>query len=265
MTREVYHSSTMGSIPLSFTGRHLLQELREAVTEAITSACKRGSEHRMPLPGAWEPISRARGKLAKYMSELEKGRNEPPIDAAVHFATTEQLKAELAQRGYSVQVTLTGSVPSTPWKGIEAENRRQKAASEEFTTYVLPDIPEGYSLNIVGGILSISKDMEVGTISINSKDETVEQVAAHYGTLPTGMKRCMEFTCWCHRDTQAGRNARPVESAKPVVERLEGILRETVDARDRCLVGSKRHQALSDSVFHLKTALASIQLSASLL
>jgi hypothetical protein len=71
MTQEIYNSSTLGPIPLSFTGRRLMQNLREAFVDAITAAKRDGFVE-------WEEISRARGKLAEYISKLER-RNEPPF------------------------------------------------------------------------------------------------------------------------------------------------------------------------------------------
>lgn len=75
--QEVYHSTTLGPIPLSFTGRHLLATLREAITAMVDDL-----KSQLPLPSYgpqrapkldWEPVSEARGKLAQYMSKLEKG------------------------------------------------------------------------------------------------------------------------------------------------------------------------------------------------
>jgi len=70
MTREVYKSSTHGEIPLSFTGRHLLQTLRSAATAAIAN-------------GNWHhdcnALSKARGELALYMSRLE-AREKPEAE-----------------------------------------------------------------------------------------------------------------------------------------------------------------------------------------
>lgn len=72
MKQEVYISSTMGEIPLSFTGRRLLQNLREAIEEMTiraTNAARAG--HGGPVDN-WKPVSEARGRLAKYISELEQ-------------------------------------------------------------------------------------------------------------------------------------------------------------------------------------------------
>lgn len=76
--QEVYKSSTLGPIPLSFTGRHLLQTLREAVTELVSKVEEAGLKGcaYTPARDRWEPVSLARGKLAQYMSQLEK-RNVP--------------------------------------------------------------------------------------------------------------------------------------------------------------------------------------------
>lgn len=71
MSQEVYKSTTMGNIPLSFTGRHLLQSLREAVTDAIVAKNQNAYN---------DALSRARGRIAQYMSELEKKSNIPRCD-----------------------------------------------------------------------------------------------------------------------------------------------------------------------------------------
>ncbi len=61
-----YKSTTHGPIPLSITGRQLLQNLREAVENAIHKGdfCADG----MALP-------HARGALAQYLSKLENAAN----------------------------------------------------------------------------------------------------------------------------------------------------------------------------------------------
>lgn len=71
--QEVYKSTTLGSIPLSFTGRHLLQSLREALEDAI--AAKDASVN-------WDALSRVRGRLARYMSGLEK-KDTPDFEPSI--------------------------------------------------------------------------------------------------------------------------------------------------------------------------------------
>jgi len=63
MKQEIYTSSTKGEIPLSFTGRHLLQSLREAIIEAI-------DEQDMGVNA--NHLSRVRAQVAEYMSILER-------------------------------------------------------------------------------------------------------------------------------------------------------------------------------------------------
>lgn len=65
MKQETYKSSTHGPIPLSFTGRRLLENLRHAITAAIAA---RDWNHDN------NAVSKARGELAKYMSRLENDR-----------------------------------------------------------------------------------------------------------------------------------------------------------------------------------------------
>jgi hypothetical protein len=61
--QETYQSSTHGNIPLSFTGRRLLANERDAVENAI----KEGS-----FTADNMQLSRVRGELAQYMSKLEQ-------------------------------------------------------------------------------------------------------------------------------------------------------------------------------------------------
>lgn len=63
--QETYQSSTLGEIPLSFTGRRLLQNLREEVEDLLRGAPSVTTDE-------WKPLSRARGKLALYISKLEQ-------------------------------------------------------------------------------------------------------------------------------------------------------------------------------------------------
>lgn len=76
---SVYKSSTMGNIPLSFTGKHLLQSEREAVQDLLKKTYDNGyadgtkQARKFTAPGRdWEPLSVARGRIAQRMSELEK-------------------------------------------------------------------------------------------------------------------------------------------------------------------------------------------------
>lgn len=76
-TQEVYHSSTLGRIPLSFTGRRLMQNLREAFGEFLMQAKKQAVAEAVTSQAytapKWDKVSEARGEIAKYMSKLEKG------------------------------------------------------------------------------------------------------------------------------------------------------------------------------------------------
>lgn len=85
MARDVYRSTTLGDIPLSFTGRHLLQTLRECVADALAAGDTNVNA------GA---LSRARGRLAHYMSKLEQKHQTTFLCEL----TNEQLKQELDKR-----------------------------------------------------------------------------------------------------------------------------------------------------------------------
>lgn len=77
MTNEVYQSSTLGPIPLSFTGRHLLHNLRDAITEALYA--KPTPPDWKPVSPDWKPISLARGRIAQYISRLETEKQKLPV------------------------------------------------------------------------------------------------------------------------------------------------------------------------------------------
>lgn len=85
--QELYQSSTLGVIPLSFTGRRLLQNLREEVQDLLKGKAT-------ILKEEWKPLSRARGKLALYISELEQQRPD------ITQVTDEELVAEIQRRFY---------------------------------------------------------------------------------------------------------------------------------------------------------------------
>lgn len=63
MPQEIYVSSTYGPIALSFTGRRLLANLREATFEAIQAKDVAFNDN---------ALSKARARLALYMSSLEQ-------------------------------------------------------------------------------------------------------------------------------------------------------------------------------------------------
>lgn len=88
---EVYNSSTHGRIPLSFTGRHLLQNLRKAISEAISNEDWHYNNN---------AVSQARGELARYMSDLElrKLPDERPVKYVCEKLSDEQLLQELLRR-----------------------------------------------------------------------------------------------------------------------------------------------------------------------
>jgi len=91
---EIYNSTTHGPIPLSFTGRRLMQNLRVAIQAAI----KRG-EYSDPR----NEVAFARGELAFYISELE---NTKTIYATKEPLTLERQVRELAVRMKELEVKL---------------------------------------------------------------------------------------------------------------------------------------------------------------
>lgn len=91
MSDSIYKSHTHGPIPLSFTGKRLMQNLREEIAKAISE-------------GKWhEQISYARGELAKYMSELEK--RPAPARATTATEVNMRQQAEANRPGPSKYLT----------------------------------------------------------------------------------------------------------------------------------------------------------------
>lgn len=99
LKQEIYHSSTLGPIPLSFTGRRLLANLREAATSYTQQYWGTGK-----TPD-YRSVSIARGAIAKYISDLEefktkslvRDRLPKPAPNLVWCSNTELL-AELISR-----------------------------------------------------------------------------------------------------------------------------------------------------------------------
>lgn len=89
--QSVYKPSRAGAraIPLSFTGRHLLQSLREAIIDAISDG------DFMARGGA---VSNARERIAQYMSDLERKKGTPEV-FFLHNVSDTQLLDECEKRG----------------------------------------------------------------------------------------------------------------------------------------------------------------------
>lgn len=157
---EVYHSSTLGPIPLSFTGRRLLQNLREEVTALLKKAYRNG-EQKWYRDGAnpvsaedWEPLSKARGELAKYMSKLESERWPSDYAPAEHV----NFKCNGGHRAASDRRPTMYDLAYTAWKQKQdaAPAPTPPVASPQRTfTINLPPVPEGYVLEVVGDLLTM--------------------------------------------------------------------------------------------------------------
>lgn len=125
MKQQVYHSSTKGYIPLSFTGRRLLANLRDATASYVKGAIERGG-----LSWAsdiYRPVSECRGEIAIYMSKMENELN--------------RLKAELENEINDFIV-------------LQVETKESKIQNTKHIH--LPPIPEGYEVVIWGDLVSIS-------------------------------------------------------------------------------------------------------------
>lgn len=86
--QEIYQSSTLGEIPLSFTGRRLLQNLREEIEDLMKG-------HATVVSDEWKPLSRARGKIALYISQLETYQH------SLARVSDEELLKEIQRRFYN--------------------------------------------------------------------------------------------------------------------------------------------------------------------
>lgn len=180
MSREIYHSSTMGNIPLSFTGRHLLQQLRVEIQDLMKKVYNNGYDdgitnaRKFPAPGSdWEPVSRARARLAQYMSDLEEKRrvainlqglhpDMPPPEELRRYTDSELVK-EITRRGLN-SYEVTGSLIADA-NSVRDNTNPQKVElpikGDTGYTFHLPPIPDGYDLAIVNGIVAISPIQEI--------------------------------------------------------------------------------------------------------
>lgn len=154
MAREIYNSTTLGPIPLSFTGRHLLQELRTCIQDAIKDK---------DFNTNGDALSRIRGRIAQYMSKLE-GKDEVRIEyraamdsRTAHLAGVADLKRRYDHRceaSFDNIQNFGGFRPGDlpPRNPFEVLPDPPKPVNQ----IVLPPIPKGYELNMVGGITTIS-------------------------------------------------------------------------------------------------------------
>lgn len=131
---EVFKSTVYGSIPLSFTGRRLLQNLRVAFGEYVDAYVARRSAD-------YTQMSRCRGDIAKYISQLEANQTKAQQD----ITELRKALADSERRLYESRVA---------YGELEASKNELPPAPVNVT-YNLPPIPPGYSLAIVGGIICI--------------------------------------------------------------------------------------------------------------
>lgn len=190
--QEVYHSSTLGPIPLSFTGRRLMQNLRDAFQEMLKISCEAAKRGQVRPASDWEDVSKARGKLAQYMSQLEKRQLaftphadngypygkpaamvldyvDPKANAELQrqievlrkgndaFKETNQRLRESNSR-YLIEVAALkkeleqARAARTP--NVNALFGKMPSATQNKTV-VLPPIPSGYELAVLGDTVSI--------------------------------------------------------------------------------------------------------------
>lgn len=126
--QEVYHSSTLGPIPLSFTGRRLMQNLREAFQELLQKRVEKAKRGEFTTADDWNGVSYARGKLAEYMSRLEKNVDlHPPLPQprVINITTDDSILRALAltpKKRYIVRDYVRFGQASTKMFIIDAES-----------------------------------------------------------------------------------------------------------------------------------------------
>jgi hypothetical protein len=168
--KSVYKPSREGAkeIPLSFTGRHLLQSLREAVTDALSGAHERGTKHLPHDPNKWIPISRARERIAQYMSDLEKKAGE----FFLREVPFNDLALELGRRGYTVDKKLP------PWHRRPASDSINELLDAGFTVSVTHDYrrppDKSYAVR-VDGVVSSDQAQRIGQHMMERDQRNVER------------------------------------------------------------------------------------------
>lgn len=129
MSDSVYKPSRKGArpIPLSFTGRHLLQSLREAVIRAISA-------------GDWhvdaDRVSTVREQLAQYMSELEAKASRFFLKDVPSDSMIKELNSR-GECGYDIviedHIVYTGVSDAVPDQTLIAELHRRGYAVHDIT------------------------------------------------------------------------------------------------------------------------------------
>jgi hypothetical protein len=143
MKQETYHSSTLGNIPLSFTGRRLLQNLREAFSNYTVKVIVATKRNQMEAPTSWQPVSVARGELAQYISGLERRVSAlETLHKAWHDDDDNEPQNGAQEEPPLVFGALNEADLTTPLK--------------LSYVYNLPAIPPGYSLTMINDRLIIA-------------------------------------------------------------------------------------------------------------
>lgn len=97
---KVFNSSMYGPIPLSFTGKHLLQKLRECIEDAVATG---NTDAQLTHEG--HALSKARGDLAKYMSQLEQDKAAAPAHPATEFVPGVYVDLARVPKGMQVKIS----------------------------------------------------------------------------------------------------------------------------------------------------------------
>jgi hypothetical protein len=123
MTDEIYQSSTHGDIPLSFTGRRLLANLREATNVAIAAGDFNTDDM---------ALSKARGAIAKRMSELEGRNARNDAEELARMAAEVEARAAAAKREQLSKDVIDAALKFNT--ALSVWNRAAKAATDAGMT-----------------------------------------------------------------------------------------------------------------------------------
>lgn len=153
-----------------------MQNLRDAFQEMLKVSCEAAKRGQVRPASDWEDVSKARGKLAQYMSQLEKRAPQSlqwqsPLDtrckpAAMVLDYVDPKSTAELQRQIEVLRKGNDAFKETNQRLRESNSRYlmevealkkqlEQARSVQNKTVVLPAIPTGYELAVLGDSVSI--------------------------------------------------------------------------------------------------------------
>lgn len=192
--QEVYHSSTLGRIPLSFTGRRLMQNLREEFQRLLSIAIEKARNGQVGVSREWDRVSEARGRIAEYMSRLEARQGGWDKTAqmcgfedttqALNYLLTKQQKSELQRSGEPHSYWTRSRNEYVVGLIIEADRTiRTKRVEREPGSFITTEVQLGGSVQIAAYSMDEALDMALkqahdhGFTELTKKDFDVRLVS----------------------------------------------------------------------------------------